>query len=317
MNMRHVPVLLAVLVLIAACTPTASPPTPAPTEPPSQAEPTQALPTATPTPDRPLAARVNGQPIYLVDYERQVAQWQTAVLIPSGIDLTSPEGQERLRHDREEILNWMIEQALIEQAASEMGIVITDEDVEAELAQIIAETGGEDAFQARLQQDGLTRQDVLSELRAQLIGAAVIERVTSAVPTTAEHVHARHILVGTAAEAEQILAQLQAGADFAELARTFSQDETTAAAGGDLGFFPRGVLLAPQVEEAAFSLQPGQVSSVIESPFGFHIVQVIEREPERALSPEVLQYVREQAFKDWIEGLWAQAVIERYVNQGP
>lgn len=317
MNIRHVFVLFAILVLTAACTTPVPAPPPAPTEPQGQAEPTQALPTATPTPDRPLAARVNGQPIYLVDYERQVAQWQTAVLIPSGIDLTSPEGQERLRHDREEILNWMIEQVLIEQAASEMGIVITDEDVEAELAQIIAETGGEEAFQARLEQDGLTRQDVLNELRAQLIGAAVIERVTSAVPTTAEHVHARHILVSTAAEAEQILAQLQAGADFADLARAFSQDETTAAAGGDLGFFPRGVLLAPQVEEAAFNLQPGQISPVIESPFGFHIVQVIEREPERALSPEVLQYVREQAFKQWIENLWAQAVIERYVNQGP
>lgn len=310
--------ILFVLFLLVACAPA----TPAPTlpadspSPEGQTEPSPDAPTPSPTADRPLAARVNGQPIYLVDYERQVAQWQNTVLIPSGVDLTSPEGQERLRHDRAEILNWMIEQALIEQAAAEMDVVITDEAVDTELLQIIDETGGEDVFQARLEQDGLTRQDVWDELRAQLIGAAVIEQITSAVPTTAEHVHARHILVDTQAEAEQILAQVQAGADFAELARAYSQDETTRAAGGDLGFFPRGVLLAPEVEEAAFALQPGQVSPVVESAFGFHIVWVVEREPERALSPEVLQYVREQAFKDWIAELWMQATIEQYVNQG-
>jgi len=307
--------LTVVLVLTAGCSqsspPAAGPVGPSPTDIPAQP---QVAPS--PTPDRPLAALVNGQPIYLVDYERQVAQYEAAMLA-SGVDLTSPEGQARLLQAREQILNWMIEQALIEQAAAEEGIVVTDEEVEAALAQIVEDAGGEEAFQARLEENGLTRQDVWNELRAELIGAATIERVTSSVPQTAEHVHARHILVDTRERAEQLLAQLQAGEDFAALARAYSLDESTREAGGDLGFFPRGVLMAPEVEEAAFSLQAGQISGVVQSSFGFHIVQVIEREPDYPLSPENLQLLRERAFQEWIEALWAEAEIVRFVSPGP
>lgn len=316
MNLRWISVLAAAL-LLAACGPVGSPsPAPIVTQTQSAAQP--AAPTGlapTPTPDRPLAAMVNGQPIYLADYERQVAQYQMAK-IASGTDPNSPEWQQQLLQMREQVLNWMIEQVLIEQAAAGMGIVISDEEVDAALAQIIEEVGGEEAFQARLEQDGMTRQEAWEELRAQLITSAAIEQIVATVPTTAEHVHARHILVDTREEAEQLLAQLQSGADFAELARAYSKDESTREAGGDLGFFPRGVLLAPEVEEAAFSLQAGQISPVIQSSLGFHIVQVIERE-ERPLSPENLQLLRNKAIQEWIETLWAQATIERYVDLSP
>jgi parvulin-like peptidyl-prolyl isomerase len=324
MRLPKVFILLVVLVLLAACTPSLDPAggdTNAPGEVPADMQPSVTDQPTTPTAtdsstdaDRPLAAWVNGQPIYLVDYERQVAQYQAA-MVASGVDVASSEGQERLLQAREQILNWMIEHVLIEQAAAEQGIVITDEEVEAALAQIVQDVGGEEAFQDQLERNGMTRQEVWDELRAELIGTAVIERVAASVPTSAEHVHARHILVDTREEAERILAQLQAGADFTELARAYSQDESTRAAGGDLVFFPRGVLLAPEVEEAAFGLQPGQISSVIQSSFGFHIVQVIERDPERTLSPENLQLLRDRAVQEWIEALWAQAVIERYVSQ--
>ena len=316
MNLRWISVLAAAL-LLAACGPVGSPsPAPIVTQTQSAAQP--AAPTGlapTPTPDRPLAAMVNGQPIYLADYERQVAQYQMAK-IASGTDPNSPEWQQQLLQMREQVLNWMIEQVLIEQAAAGMGIVVSDEEVDAALAQIIEEVGGEEAFQARLEQDGMTRQEAWEELRAQLITSAAIEQIVATVPTTAEHVHARHILVDTREEAEQLLAQLQSGADFAELARAYSKDESTREAGGDLGFFPRGVLLAPEVEEAAFSLQAGQISPVIQSSLGFHIVQVIERE-ERSLSPENLQLLRNKAIQEWIETLWAQATIERYVDLSP
>ncbi len=321
MRLQWILVLTAVLVLLSACTnpvapPVAGQPTPDPSSLPVDQQAVPTIPTAEPTPERPLAAQVNGQPIYLVDYERQVAQYQEA-MASSGIDLVSEEGQQRLLQAREQILNWMVEQVLVEQAAASMGIVVTDEQIEAELTSLLEDVGGEEAFQARLEQNDMTLQDVRTELRAQLIGAAVVEQVTAAVPTTAEHVHARHILVDTQEEAERLLAQLQAGADFAELARTYSQDESTRAAGGDLGFFPHGVLLAPEVDEAAFALQPGQISGVVASSFGYHIVQVIEREPERTLSPDNLQLLREQAFSDWIGNLWAQAIVERYVNSTP
>jgi len=317
MFLKRLMILLLLLVALTACGPVAPPQDLLLTEPPvvdQTVEPT--APPASTEPERPLAAKVNGEPIYLVDYERQIAQYQDS-MIASGVDLASAEGQERLLQARQEILNWMIEQVLIEQAAAEMGINVTDAEVEESLAQIVQDAGGEDAFQAQLERNGLTREDVWRELRAELISAAVIEQVIAAVPERSEHVHARHILVDTREEAEQILAQLQAGADFGELARTHSKDESTRAAGGDLGFFPRGVLLAPEVEEAAFNLQAGQISGVVESSFGFHVVQTLEVEPDMALSADIQRWLRDQAVEDWREALWAQATVEVYANQSP
>lgn len=283
-----------------------SPPSPTPQGAPPTVPPS-------PTPDRPLAARVNGQPIYLADFERQVAQYQDA-LAAAGEDLSTPEGQQKLIQMRGQILDWMIEQVLIEQAAAKMGIQVSDEEVNAAIAQIVQDAGSEEAFRERLERSGMTLQDLRTQLRAELLRNRVLEQIQKTVPEQAEQVHARHILVDTPERAEYIRAQLMAGADFAQLARQFSQDESTRDAGGDLGWFPRGILLAPEVEEAAFSLQAGQISDVVRSAFGYHIVQTLERRQDAPISPEHRQLLQEQAVQRWMETLWAQATIERFTQ---
>jgi len=211
----------------------------------------------------------------------------------------------------------MIEQVLTEQAAVAAGVVVSDAEVDAYMQMVIDENGGEEAFRAKLAEWGETYEDAWQEVRAQLIGMAMTQRIVDSVPTVAEHVHARHILVDTPQEAERILAQLQAGADFAALAQAYSQDTSTRASGGDLGFFPRGILVAPEVEEAAFALQPGQFSGVVTSALGYHIVQVIERDPARPISPENLRILQDRAIQKWIEDLWAQADVQRFVETSP
>ena len=106
-------------------------------------------------------------------------------------------------------------------------------------------------------------------------------------------------------------------ADFATLAKTYSQDTSTRGSGGDLLFFPRGTLMVPEVEEVAFALQPGQFSGVVTSSLGYHIVQVIERDPARPVSPENLHLLQDRALQEWIEGLWAQAVVQRFIETAP
>jgi len=109
-----------------------------------------------------------------------------------------------------------------------------------------------------------------------------------------EQIRARHILLkaDSAAEPEQaqaaraqavaLLEQISSGEDFAALAKKYSQDEATAAAGGDLGFFGRGVMVGP-FDQAAFALQPGEVSAVVETQFGYHIIMLEEKKPARVL----------------------------------
>jgi parvulin-like peptidyl-prolyl isomerase len=259
---------------------------------------------------------VNGQPITIADYERELERYR-ASLAAQGIDPNSQDGQEKLNQAREWILDILIEQALTAQAAEQAGIEVTEAQVEEDIEAMVAESGGEEAFRAKLEGWGETYEDARREVYAQLIGMAITERIVAEVSDSVEQVHARHILVDTAEEAKHIRAQLEAGADFAALAKAHSLDESTRDNGGDLGYFPRGILLSAEVEDAAFSLQPGQFSDVITSALGYHIVQVVERDPNRSISPENLQFLRERAVQEWVEGLWARAEVQRLVEAEP
>jgi parvulin-like peptidyl-prolyl isomerase len=252
----------------------------------------------------------------LADYERELERYK-ASLAAQGIDPNSQDGQDKLNQAREWILDIMIEQVLTAQAAQRAGIEVTDAEVEQYMQLMVADSGDEEAFRAKLDEWGETYEDAKREVRTQLIGMAMTERVVAEVPESAEQVHARHILVDTAEEGKRIRAQLEAGADFAALAKAHSLDQSTRDNGGDLGYFPRGVLVSAEVEDAAFSLQPGQFSEVITSALGYHIVQVVERNPSRSISPENLQLMRERAVQEWVEGLWADADVQRFAGATP
>ena len=104
--------------------------------------------------------------------------------------------------------------------------------------------------------------------------------------STPEQVRASHILLKTdgkndaevKAKAEDLLKQIKGGADFAELAKKNSQDEASAKQGGDLDYFARGRMV-PEFDEVAFSLQPGQVSDLVKTQFGYHIIKVVDKKP--------------------------------------
>ncbi len=119
------------------------------------------------------------------------------------------------------------------------------------------------------------------------------------VATTEEEIHARHILVATEQEAKDIKAQLDAGGDFAQLAAKSSTDTGSKASGGDLGWFGKGVMV-PEFETAAFSLQPGQISDPVKSSFGYHIIQVLEKDPKHPIDPARTEQLRLQPYQQWL-----------------
>ncbi len=135
------------------------------------------------------------------------------------------------------------------------------------------------------------------------------EALAEEVPAVGEQVHARHILVETEEEAQQVLERLNAGEDFAALADELSTDPSSE--GGDLGWFPRGQMVL-EFEEAAFALQAGEISDPVQTSFGYHIIELLERETDRPLEESVLAQLRAAALSDWVEEARQAEGIERF-----
>lgn len=229
-----------------------------------------------------------------------------------------------------QILTELIEATLIEQGAADRGVEIDQEDIAEQRANLAEQLGGEEELQQAIEQQGLSESDVDDLLRdltyreavtADLVGDGEITDEDVAEfyeenPEQFQTAQARHILVDTEEEAQQVLERLEEGEDFAAVAEEVSTDEGSAAQGGDLGEISPGEMV-PAFEQAVFEdAEVGEVHGPVESEFGFHIVEVAERDrPELA---EVEDEIREQlaageefdAFDEWLAQRREEAEIE-------
>lgn len=284
---------ILVIALLSACNGQAAP---APTLTPALAPTdTQLPPTPSPTPE-PLAARVNGGGILLADYQAELGRFQAA-LVETGKTASDAEARQR-------VLDALIDEALLAQAAAANGHQVGDDEAQASMAATLEKIGGQAAWAEWLQKNGYTEESYRLALIRSLAAAWQRDQVLAAVPDNVEQVHARQILVLSKATADSVYNNLQSGADFATLAQQYDP-----ATGGELGWFPRGYLTQPAVEEAAFALQPGQYSPVVQSDIGFHIVLVVEREV-RQLSTDALLTLQRSALADWLQQQRAASQIE-------
>ena len=146
----------------------------------------------------------------------------------------------------------------------------------------------------------VSESDVRQFIEAALLRSKLQKAIGDSVPTTAEQVHARHILVDTLDAANQVETRLKNGEDFAALAIELSTDTGSKDQGGDLGWFPRGQMVK-EFEDAAFSLPVNQVSDPISTTYGAHIIQVLGHEQNRPLDASALQQAQSTAFNDWLQ----------------
>lgn len=232
---------------------------------------------------------------------RSLVLQRLQALITDGVQVSDAEVEDRYRMDHEQVNLSFVR---IEAMREGQGDAPTDAELEKQLA------------------DHAERYRVPTQTRARYVAyrpsdfAAQVQVPDADVSayydehrddrfTQPEQVHARHILVkvdpaatddekGVARKiAQGYLDKVKAGGDFAAIAKEHSDDTTTAVKGGDLGFFGRGEM-TPAFEAAAFALQPGQVSDLVETPFGFHVIKV---EEHRAGGPQPLDSVRDQIVK--------------------
>jgi parvulin-like peptidyl-prolyl isomerase len=236
---------------------------------------------------------VNGEAITLEQYNAELARYQAAV------------GTQLATGDQQRVLDDLIDRHLLAQAAAEAGFSVDDDAVQVRIDELVSRLDNDQSLVEWMAAQGYTDESFRKDLASSMAAAWMRDRIAAEVPARVEQVHARQILLANSEEAASVLARLQAGEDFASLAAEYDP-----IARGDLGWFPRGYLMDRQLEEAAFQLQPGETSPLIESGTGFHILQVIERDPAHPLDSDARLTLQIQAVKDWLETRRSESDIQ-------
>ncbi len=255
---------------------------------------TPAIPTSTPLP---LALEVNGEGVLLADYDSELARLQMA-LVELGTEMPEQEQKQR-------VLDQLIDTTLLSQEAIKAGFTLEDAQVQERLDTLATEMGGSVTLMDWMNTYGYDDASLLRTLKRSMLAAWQRDQITAAVGDTADQVHARQIRVGEEAVAQTYFARLQSGIDFATIA--LEEDPLT---GGELGWFPQGYLLQPELNDIVFTLNPGEYSQVIETQIGYHIIQVIERDAQHALTSETRQFLQHKALEDWLVKQKESAVIK-------
>ena len=238
-------------------------------------------------------ATVNGTPISqeVLDenYNMVLRQYESYY----GLDVTADDLKLEVRNA---MLNELIMNELLLQEAEKREIVVSDEEVTAYIDDMVAGNyGGSQAdFEAALEQVGMTPEYYQDSVKESMIITELQNDLVNH-PETVDVIKARHILVETEEEALGIIARLDAGEDFAALAKEHSLDTGSAANGGDLGYFAtNGATTSKMVDEftaGAVALEIGEYSKTpVESQFGYHIILVEDKQAEVNLLEEGEKY---------------------------
>jgi peptidyl-prolyl cis-trans isomerase C len=291
-----------------------------------------------------VVARVNGKAITAAQFDKMRRQ-----LI---LDYTGKPGEVKDPKLKETIKKHAVERLisleLLNQRAEELNIQISKEEVDEKIKEVQQRVGGKEAFEKALKVFGFTvgefRDDVAHSLRIKkLLKKEVLDKITITDQQAQEfyknnpqafeipeQVRARHIIIKVPKEAsdaeknearkkiEEAARRIKGGEEFEKVAAELSQD-STAKKGGDLGYFTRGQMIK-EFEEAAFSLKKGQISDIVETPYGFHIIKLEDRKPPRTMpfeeaKPRIVSFLKDKegdmAVRLYLEKLKSKAKIER------
>ena len=252
------------------------------------------IPTAT---EAPMAARVNGEGILLAEYQNETLRLLAAQQ-ELDIELDATQQKEKVLHE-------LITQTLLAQGAALQGHFIDEATLQQRMDELATEVGGVEKIAEWMAKYYYDETSFRYALRRNMAAAWMRDQIIAEVGDTSDQVHVRQIRVDSQAEAQSILQELQGGSDFTALAKEYDP-----IIGGDLGWFPNGYLFQPEVDEAAFALQPGQISEIISTEIGYHIILMVERDTQHALTPDAKLFLQHQALDQWLAQKRAEANIE-------
>ncbi len=279
-----------------------------------------------------VAARVNGEVIKKSELDAQVDKLKEQY--PQMFE--GADGEGRLIDFQQRLLDNMINNVLIRQAAKDAGVEVTDADVKKKIDELKAGFSSQEQFDQALSQAGMDVSTLEDQIRDQLVTEQLIATLNKDEKVSDKEisdyydknkaqfaeqaaVHVSHILFDKAdkATAEKVLGEVKGGGDFAALAKQYSKDPASAANGGDLGWPTTPYV--PEFTAAAEKLAPGQISDLVETQFGWHIIKMIEKRTDRQktldeVKEQIQQIIVQQrnadAYQTFLDDLRAKAEIE-------
>lgn len=296
--------------------------------------------------DGTVIARVNGEKILQSELDDKIAQIKTGLTSQGYTFGDEEQDKEIMGQIQEEAKAQLIDEALIMQQAKEKGVAVGDAAVQEQLTQLKQQFGA-DTFKQLLTQQGLTEAKLSKEIKVQLTAEALFNKITGDVtvdekaakaqfdqaPEKYEQLKVAHILVAANASANEeqvkaaqtkakdLIAKLDAGADFAALAKDNSDDTQSGAAGGvlDLYFTREDTSLVKEFVDGSFNAGAvGQYSKEpVRSDFGFHIIKVLDKketyeELKGTLQEQMLSDAKNKTFNDFFKQAKEAAKIENF-----
>ena len=291
-------------------------------------------------------AVVNGSVITRADFDREMSRVKKRLF-----GMGKPLSDSQLSEIKKQVLENLIASELLYQESQKQGITVDEAAINEQVRKLKERFSSEAEFKSALSKANLSEAAIKSQFKRgmaiqQFIDKQFVQKITvSGKESKAyydshpdlfkqpEQVRASHILIKVDPGAdesrkvearkklEKIQEKLQKGEDFASLAKEFSEGPSSAK-GGDLGYFRRGQMVKP-FEEAAFTLRPGEVSDIVETEFGYHLIKVIDKKPETTIAYEDIKDKLEHHLKQekvqrevslYVEKLKDKAKVERFLE---
>ncbi len=273
-------------------------------------------------------AVVDGQEIAKSDYDALIAQAKKSYKnqkreFPAA-------GSQEFQTLRNQAVQFLVQREQFEQKAEDLDVEVTDKQVDARVEQIKKQYFGGDQkkFEQQLKEQGITAAQVRNDIRAQIVSEKIFAKVTGDAKVTDQEIASyyaknktqysqpqsrdvRHILVKTKKQADDLYAQLQNGANFAALAKKFSEDTGSKANGGKLTI-SKGQTVAP-FDQTAFLLKKNDISKPVKTEFGYHIIQPLTdtkpakvtplKDVQASIKQQLQQTEKNEAMTKWVDDL--------------
>ncbi|MFN8577213.1 MAG: peptidylprolyl isomerase, partial [Candidatus Sericytochromatia bacterium] len=267
-------------------------------------------------PEKIYLARVNGDPIPLIEYKNSVERTKNQYKQMMNMDFNSPTGAQMLPNIEKNVANGLIDNEVLVQTAKKKDIEVTSQEINDEINNIKTKNfnGDEKLFTQTLSLNKITLDQLRDSLRKSKLVEKLKKQITDEIKITdkekkdyyeknkaqygqQEEVKASHILVKDQKLADEIYQKAIKGENFDALAKKYSTDPGSKDKGGDLGFFSKGRMV-PEFEKASFSLKNGEISKPVKSNFGYHIIKRIDYKPAKQSSYDEVKAKIEEEIKN-------------------